>query len=209
MLTLFEKFDKRLIKVAHDSDWYWLFVEFQFSYHFPLNDTWIASTYWNNILSVRRKCQILHRVVTPICMAKDLWLNKGDILLHYITKTHKPHARSVHSTTNWYRVHAISQTRPIICFLCVSFWLHGFCGKWEGLDPVNRFYHTDWVAIVTSTGRPKSVRNRCVIEVFRWRFCVVTLLFGFLVGVGAFVIWLSQISSFFSRESYVLHLCKL
>ena len=30
----------------------------------------------------------------------------------------------------------------------------------------NRFNHTSWVAIVTLTDRPKSVRNRCVIEVF-------------------------------------------
>ena len=50
----------------------------------------------------------------------------------------------------------------------------------------------------TPTDRPKSVRNRCVIEVFGGVFYVVTLLFGFFVGVGAFVIGLSQISSFFS-----------
>ena len=34
-------------------------------------------------------------------------------------------------------------------------------------------------------------------------FCVVALLFGFSVGVGAFVIGLSQISSFFSKEKEV------
>ena len=51
---------------------------------------------------------------------------------------------------------------------------------------------------VTPTDRPKSVRNRCVIEVFGGVFYVVTLLFGFSVSVGAFVIGLSQISSFFS-----------
>ena len=44
----------------------------------------------------------------------------------------------------------------------MSFWLHSFCG-W---DPVNRFNNTSWVAIVTPTDRSKSVRNRCVIEVF-------------------------------------------
>ena len=50
-------------------------------------------------------------------------------------------------------------------FKCVSFWLHGFCGKMEfryslsGLTtPVG------W--LVTPTDRPKSVRNRFVIEVF-------------------------------------------
>ena len=50
-------------------------------------------------------------------------------------------------------------------FKCVSFWLHGRCGKWEGWvrKPVN---HTSWVAVVTLTGRSKTVRNRCVIELF-------------------------------------------
>ena len=43
------------------------------------------------------------------------------------------------------------------------------------------FNHTSWVAIVTQTDGPKSVRNRCVIEVL-WRFCVVTLLFRFFCG---------------------------
>ena len=63
----------------------------------------------------------------------------------------------------------------------MSFWLHGFCGKLEGWDPVNRFNHTSWAAIVTQTDRPKSVRNRCtcVIEVFIG-FCLVALHFGLL-----------------------------
>ena len=48
---------------------------------------------------------------------------------------------------------------------CVSFWLHGCCGEWEG-GPVNQVNHTSWVAVVTPTDRPKSVRNRCLIELF-------------------------------------------
>ena len=32
--------------------------------------------------------------------------------------------------------------------------------------PVNQVNHTSWVAVVTPTDRPKSVRNRCVIELF-------------------------------------------
>ena len=40
--------------------------------------------------------------------------------------------------------------------------------------PVN---HTSWVAIVTPTNRPKSVRNRCLIEHFCGVVCVVTLPF--------------------------------
>ena len=43
-----------------------------------------------------------------------------------------------------------------------------------------------WVANVTPTDRPKSVRNRCVIEVLV--ACVLSCCFwGFPVGVGVFV----------------------
>ena len=53
------------------------------------------------------------------------------------------------------------------------------------------------MTVVTPTDRPKSARNRCLIEILV-AFCVVTLLFvGFSVDVGAFVIGLSQISFFF------------
>ena len=37
--------------------------------------------------------------------------------------------------------------------------------------------HTSWVAVVTPTDRPKSVRNRCFIELFCGVVCVVTLPF--------------------------------
>ena len=67
-------------------------------------------------------------------------------------------------------------------------------GRWAR-KPVN---HTSWVAVATPTDRPKSVRNRCLIELFCGVVCVVTLPFDISVGVGAFVIGLSQISSFFS-----------
>ena len=66
----------------------------------------------------------------------------------------------------------------------------------EGWNPVNRFNHTSWMAIVAPADRPKSVRNRCVIEVFGGVF-VSRCFLDFSVGVGAFVIGLSQISSFF------------
>ena len=55
-----------------------------------------------------------------------------------------------------------------------------------------------WVAEVTPTDRPKSVRNRCVIECFVALFVLSLCPFDISVGVGAFVIGLSQISSFFS-----------
>ena len=34
------------------------------------------------------------------------------------------------------------------------------------MEPVNQVNHTNWVTKVTPTGRPKSVRNRCVIAFF-------------------------------------------
>ena len=61
-------------------------------------------------------------------------------------------------------------------FKCVSFWLHGCCGEWEG-GPVNQVNHTSWVAVVTPTYRPKSVRNCCLIELFCGVVCVVFLPF--------------------------------
>ena len=68
------------------------------------------------------------------------------------------------------------------------------------LGTVNRFNHTSLVAIVTLTDRPKSVCNRCVIEVFGGVFMLSRCVFDFSVGVGAFVIGLSQISSLFSLQ---------
>ena len=58
----------------------------------------------------------------------------------------------------------------------MSFWLHGCCGELEG-GPVNQVNHTSWVAVVTPTDRPKSVRNCCLIELFCGVVCVVTLPF--------------------------------
>ena len=50
------------------------------------------------------------------------------------------------------------------------------------------------MAIVTPTDGPKSVRNRCVIEVFGGVFVLSRCLLDFSVDVEAFVIGLSQIS---------------
>ena len=68
-------------------------------------------------------------------------------------------------------------------FKRVSFWLNGCCGlvgRWAR-KPVN---HTSWVTVVTPTDRPKSVRNRCLIELFCGVVCVVTCPFDISVGVG-------------------------
>ena len=52
------------------------------------------------------------------------------------------------------------------------------------------------MAIVSPTDRP--VRNRCIIEVFGDVFVLSRCFLGFSVGVGAFVIGLSQITSIVS-----------
>ena len=44
----------------------------------------------------------------------------------------------------------------------------------EKVGPVNQVNHTSCVAVVTPTDRPKSVRNRCVIELFCGVVFVVT-----------------------------------
>ena len=64
-----------------------------------------------------------------------------------------------------------------------------------GHKPVN---HTSWVAVVTPTDRPNSVRNLCLIEFFVTWFVLSLCPFDISVGVGAFVIGLGQISSFLS-----------
>ena len=69
--------------------------------------------------------------------------------------------------------------------------------NWK-VGPVKPVNHTSWVAVVTPTDRPKTVRNRCVIELFVAFFVLSLCPFDISVGVGAFVIGLSQISSFFS-----------
>ena len=61
-------------------------------------------------------------------------------------------------------------------FKRVSFWLQAVVGSGK-VWPVNQVNHTSWVAVVTPTDRPKSVRNRCVIELFCSVFCVVALPF--------------------------------
>ena len=67
------------------------------------------------------------------------------------------------------------------------------------VGPVNRLTTVlCWIVVVTPTDRPKSVRNRCVIELF-FTLSVLSLCpFDISAGVGAFVIGLSQIFSFFS-----------
>ena len=59
-----------------------------------------------------------------------------------------------------------------MCVLLITRLLRGV-GRWAR-KPVN---HTSWVAVVTPTDRPKSVRNCCLIELFCGVVCVVNLPF--------------------------------
>ena len=61
------------------------------------------------------------------------------------------------------------------------------------VGPVNQVNHTSWVAIVIPTDRPKSVRNRRVIELFGGVVCDVTLPFWHFCWCRG----LCQISYFF------------
>ena len=60
-----------------------------------------------------------------------------------------------------------------MCVLLITQAVAG-SGKVGNLNQVN---HTRWVAVVTPTDRPKSVRNRYVIELSCGVVCVVTLSF--------------------------------
>ena len=89
--------------------------------------------------------------------------------------------------------------RFIYKFLNVCPFDYTAVGRWAR-KPVN---HTSWVAVVTQTDRPKSVRNCCLIVLFCGVVCVAALPFDISVGIGAFVIGLGQISSFLSFIHYV------
>ena len=58
------------------------------------------------------------------------------------------------------------------------------CIGWEGWRFQNPVNHTSWVAVVISTNRPKSVRNRCVIKVEGTDLCNHFGFFLFSVGMG-------------------------
>ena len=60
-----------------------------------------------------------------------------------------------------------------MCVLLITRLLRGV-GRWAR-KPVN---HTSWVAVITPTDRPKSVRNCRLIELFCGVVCVATLPLG-------------------------------
>ena len=61
------------------------------------------------------------------------------------------------------------------------------------------------MAVVNPTDRPKSVRNRCIIELFVVLFVLSICPFDISVGVAAFLIGLGQISSFLSLHINILY----
>ena len=63
------------------------------------------------------------------------------------------------------------------------------------------------MAVLTSTDRHKSVRNRCVIDVFGGVFVLSRCFFYFSVDVGLFVIGLTQMFRHFL--DIIFHLFKL
>ena len=104
---------------------------------------------------------------------------------------------------------SISIRRIIYNFLNVRpFDYTAFVVMGEGWVSVKRVNHTSWMTAVTPTDRPKSIRNRCVIEVFGGVLCC-PLVFEFSVGIRVFFIGLSQIYLFLSflivqNNNYIL-----
>ena len=64
------------------------------------------------------------------------------------------------------------------------------------------FNHTSWMTVVNLKDRPKSVRNRYLIEVFDGRFLYHLAFWSFLLCI-VFFIGLSQISSLFSCYGWI------
>ena len=80
-----------------------------------------------------------------------------------------------------------------MCVLTLDYTTIAVIGKVGPVKPVN---HTSWVTVITPTDRPKSVHNRCVIELFGDVFVLSHCPFDISVCIGAFVVGLIQISSF-------------
>ena len=89
------------------------------------------------------------------------------------------------------KTHAGDQ-RSTLQVKCLAFW--------NTLRPSYSRHITSWVSIGTPNDRPKSVRNRCVIEDFGDVFVLSRCFLDFCVDVRAFVIGLSQMFSFFSAH---------
>ena len=73
-------------------------------------------------------------------------------------------------------------------------------------DPVNRVNRTSWVAVVTQTDRPKSVRNRCVIEMFGCVFLLSRCLFLFSSDLDRDLILGKAMADFVAAGTSVSHI---
>ena len=82
----------------------------------------------------------------------------------------------------WVTLMADDQTIRIILSLS-NFDYTAVAGNGK-VEPVNQVNHTSWVALVSPTDRPKSVRKRCVIELFVALFVLSLCLYDIAVGRG-------------------------
>ena len=98
---------------------------------------------------------------------------------------------------------------------CVFFDYTAVAGSGK-VGPVNYVNHTSWVAVVTPTDCPKSVRNRCRIEIFCGVVCVVFCRLTFLLVYGLLSWdWVGSLSfsidmfNAISKSKFVLNIKKM
>ena len=84
-------------------------------------------------------------------------------------------------------------------------WLHGLVVNGKLKYPENRFNNTNWVAVVTPTDRPKSVRNQCIIEGFCGVFVlsIVCWIFCWYMGFRHITVSDLVLFLFASRENWL------
>ena len=128
-----------------------------------------------------------------------LWVRTPSAIRHELTFSRAKHSLSYSDVTILYIFCYIIFI--IYVFTCIDFYdlsawgdccivvymrrfIYKFLNLWPvagsgKVGPVNQVNHTSWVAVVTPTDRPKSVRNRSVIELFSGVVCLVTLLYWY------------------------------
>ena len=114
----------------------------------------------------------------------DITLNRGDITSkarwYHILLINSKTAPHIHANEIKHGYSPVvipsSCLRPVNVYCPFDYTAVAGSGK---VGPVNQVNHTSWVAVVTPTDRPKSVHNRCLIELFCGVVCVVTALLTF------------------------------
>ena len=158
----------------------------------PHFSVWANHTNWLTVctssrpMSVHSRCVIERFVgvyvlfccfVWIVCWYRDFFHRTESVIVPFLfTKIDTPLLLNLPLCLGWLLVCCLYKDVYLQVFKCASFWLHGCCGEWENWarKPIK---HTIWMAVVTPTGHPKSVRNRCVIELFCGVVCVFTLPF--------------------------------